>query len=33
VIQDEYLPDWARKKLNELNPPQEEKSGMGMEQN
>lgn len=34
VIQDEYLPDWARKKLNELNSPQEKQSGgMGMELN
>lgn len=34
VIQDEYLPEWAREKLQEINPPQEEQSsGMVMEQN
>ena len=34
VIQDEYLPEWAREKLKELCPPQEEQDGgMGMEQN
>ena len=27
VIQDEYLPEWAREKLNELCPPQTEQNG------
>lgn len=34
VIQDEYLPEWARERLNELCQPQtEETCGMGMKQN
>lgn len=29
ILKDEYLPDWAREKLNELQPP-EEPEGPGM---
>lgn len=30
ILKDEYLPDWAREKLNELQPEESESPGMMM---